>query len=212
MLEQAGRFLVREKYLDPRYKNQLEEWEKKRQGEAEKKVTNLRRFQALKARAGLAKEEMEKFEEGIKHGEKIFFPLLFACALATDFADLLPVFIDKIIKIAALAVIWYNILVKGSSPGYLDPKYRVEISFRVRLIMRLLGLVDLLPFIDILPLTTFSVFIVWLRVRQQVRERKKALGEQGQEGTVVANAGKPIIEESEQNEQFEPAEQLKLAA
>lgn len=192
--------MVREKYLDPRYKNQLEEWEKQKIAEAEKKVANLGRYRTIKARAAMAKEEIEKFEEGIKYGGKIFFPLLFACALATDFADSLPVFIDKLIKIAALAVIWYNILVKGSAPGYLDPKYRVEISFRVRLIMRLLGLADLLPFIDVLPLTTLSVFIVWIRVRRQIRERKRGFEEQEQKGSAIADSGNQAGQQLQQEE------------
>ncbi len=114
------------------------------------------------------------YEESIRKTEKVFWPLLFACALFTDLFDIVPV-LGKIVKIICLSVIWYHLYIKLRAPSHLDDEVKINVSWRVRLFFRLLGVVDLIPFISLLPLTTLSIFIVWRKTRKQVLEKKQEI-------------------------------------
>lgn len=174
MLEKTLRFFQREQYVAPEYKEQIEQFHKKQKEFLVKRDGSFSQFRTSGLKALDKQDKIDNYEEGIQHGQKIFFPLLFACAIASDFADAFPV-IGTIIKIIALSVIWYNILIKGSSPGYLDQKYQIQVSWKVRLFFRILGLVDLIPLINALPLTTLSVLIIWHKNRKQIEAMKDAL-------------------------------------
>lgn len=121
-----------------------------------------------------SKDESSDYEEGISHAQKVFWPFLFACAIVSDFSDLIPV-VGFVLKLIALSIIWYTLYIKLKTPGYLDNKYKIEVSWRVRLFFRALGIADIVPFVSALPLTTLSVFIVWYKVKKQIDNKKSEL-------------------------------------
>ena len=186
MLEKSLRFFQREQYIAPEYKEQIENWEKNQATPLSKRLGVINAFRKYGTKAAGKVEESENYEEGINYGKRIFFPLVFACSLASEYTDLFPV-VGKVIKVVALSIIWYNILVVGRSPGYLDPKYKVEIGWKIRLFFRILGLADLIPFVSALPLTTISVLIVWYKTHKQIKEKEGEWQKTQSEGNYYAN-------------------------
>jgi hypothetical protein len=165
MLEKTLRFWEREQYIAPQYKEQIEEYERK-QNEAKMNelVTGLKAMEQHK--------EATSYEEGIEHTKKVFWPLLFACAIASDCADLFPI-VGTLVKIIVLPIIWYHFYIVLRAPGYLDERHKIETSYKFRILIWALGFTDLLTYI--LPLTTVSVFIVWYRIKKQTKEKEKEL-------------------------------------
>jgi len=189
MVENVLAFRTKEKYIDPKYRKQIEDWDKKKKDFLVKRAGEQSRFRTMGLKVLEKQGEVNNYEDGIQYAQKLFFPLLVTCALSSDFADFFPV-IGTIVKIIALAIIWYNIYIKGTAPGYLDSKYKIEISWKVRLFLRILGLTDLIPLINALPLTTLSVLIVWYQTRKQIQQKKAEQDDKEQEGSAIADYGK----------------------
>lgn len=121
-----------------------------------------------------SKKEIQNYEEGIKHGKRIFFPLLLIIAVSSDAADPIPV-AGFVIKIFALLIIWYNFGILGKAPNYLENKHKIEISWRTKTALRFIGFMDMIPLLNLLPLTTLSIAIVWFRQSKAIAkmENKK---------------------------------------
>ncbi len=119
-------------------------------------------------------KEIEGYTEGLKHGKKIFYPLLLVIAVASDFADSIPV-AGSIVKLFALLIIWYNLGILGKAPNYLEEKHKIEVSWKIRMILRILGFVDILPLINLLPLTTVSILFVWMKQKKAIEKREAEL-------------------------------------
>lgn len=135
-----------------------------------------------------SKKEVEGYEEGLNAARRVYFPLILLIAISSDFSDPFPVY-SKVIKLIALPIIWYNLYIVGSPPGYLDEKYKVEVSFKLKILIRILGLTDLIPFISVIPLTTLSVLIHWFKTQQLIEEKEK---EKFEEEEKSKNLGKQI--------------------
>ena len=191
MLEQAGRFFVRDKYIDPRYEEEINDYinqqelmkhltQKKKQEEVqnylEARFANNYGGNRFIQIANFKKKEVAGYEEGIMRAKKVFWPLLFSCALFTDFSDFFPV-VGTIIKIITLPIIWYHVYIKLRAHKWMDDKFKVEVSWRVRFIFRLLGIIDIIPFLNALPLTTLSIFLIWWKSRSLVSTKEKEVVE-----------------------------------
>ncbi|MFH1183092.1 MAG: hypothetical protein V1690_02415 [Candidatus Moraniibacteriota bacterium] len=181
MLEKTLRFWEREQYIAPEYKEQIREFDKKQTAVPEVSQNQSEQRNKALGAAGIKQDEADNYEEGTGQSKKVFWPLLFACAIASDVADIFPI-VGTLVKIIVLPIIWYYFYIVLRAPGYLDEKYKVEISYKFRIVIWALGFTDLLTYI--LPLTTFSVFIVWYRIRKLTREKEGSL----QEAQGAANA------------------------
>lgn len=184
MLEQSLGFMRRSQYIDPRYKKQIEEWDKKQNRSLEKMSGLVSGLKAAEQQG-----EADNYAEGIEKSKKVFWPLLFACAIASDTADLFPV-VGTLVKVIVLPIIWYYFYIVLRAPSYLDEKYKIEVSYKFRIVIWALGFTDLLTYV--LPLTTLSVFIVWYRIKKQTRDKEEELQEAESKRSVFANRLKGV--------------------
>ena len=123
-------------------------------------------------------QETSNYEEGIEEAQKIPFSLLFALALASDFADPITV-VGTLVKIITLPILWYNFYIKNTRVPGLPEKYQVEVSWKIRFLFRILGIADLIPFLNALPLTTISVIFIWYQTNKKIEEKKREMEEVG---------------------------------
>lgn len=186
MLEQAGRFFVREKYLDPRYQEQMNEWEKNRAIETVKKNVGVAK-QIGDATVALEKGNVVKaYAKAVQTGLQIrgeideldtsTFPILVFFALLIDFGEIIYPFIGMIpIAGPVIVAIFWSFLKMCSIALF------ISLIFNGRYVYRffarkaspiILGLLNLMPLIDSIPFETIAVLLVWKNIAHLRKEKE----------------------------------------
>ena len=164
MLEQSLRFLGREKYVDPKYRKQIEEWDKKQSIAKGKKIAGAMAeaekghlIKGLTQSLGVAQD----IREEIKEGDTSSFPHLLALAVLVDIVDFVPI-VGTIVNVVAWPILFYGTLFRGRM------KYKLGIKFG----FIILNFLEVIPVISWLPLESLAIIWLW-RVTAKMRREKE---------------------------------------
>jgi len=143
-----------ERYIDPKYRKQIEDWDKTQgagRGQkiagAIKEVEKGNLLRALARSLAIGGEIREEIEEG----DTSSFPYLLILAILIDVVDPIPI-VGLIVKFVAKPILIYGTLFRG----------RIKYKLAARIIYWYWGLaaVELVPGLNFLPLETFSVLMI----------------------------------------------------
>lgn len=166
MLEQTVRFFQQEQYIDPKYRKQIEAWDKKQYLEKGKRIagamTEVERGNLLKGlwqSLGIGHD----IRAAIKENDTSWFPYLLGLAILVDISDPIPV-IGLIIKFVCKPILIYGTLFRGKL------KYKIAAKF----VYWYWGItaIEIVPGINFLPLETIGVLMLW-RVTAKARREKE---------------------------------------
>jgi len=168
MLEQSVGFLgfkrSREKYIDPKYRKQIEDWDKKQNLEKGKKIAGamaeVEKGNLLKGLAqslGIAQD----IREEIKEGDTSSFPYLLGLAILVDLIDFVPV-VGMVVKFVAKPILIYGTLFHG----------RIKYKWGVKIAFVIFSFTEIIPVVNWLPLETISILILWRAIAKKRREKE----------------------------------------
>jgi len=157
-------FFRREQYIDPRYKKQIEDWDKKQRVEKGKRIagaiTAVEKGHLVK---GLAQSLSigHEIREEIKEGDTSSFPYLLGLAILVDIVDFIPV-IGTIVHVVAWPILFYGTFLRG----------RMKYKAGIRMTFFILNLFEIIPGISWLPLETLSIILLWRSITRTRREKE----------------------------------------
>lgn len=182
MPENIAGLFQRDKYVDPKYRKQIEDWEKTQNLEKGKRIagamSEVEKGHLLKGLAhslGIASD----IREEIKAGDTSAFPYLLGLAILVDLVDFIPV-VGLIVKFVAKPILIYGTFFRGR----MKYKWGIKITFIV------LSFIEIIPVIDWLPLETLSILMLW---RATVKAREEKESEEEENNQVVEALSKKVV-------------------
>jgi len=187
MLEQSLRLLGgREKYIDPKYRKQIEEWDKKQNPAKGRRIVGAMAevekghlVKGLAQSLGIAQE----IREEIKAGDTSTFPYLLGLAILVDVVDFVPI-IGTIVNVIAWPILFYGTLFRGRM------KYKWGIKFG----FIALNFFEIIPGVSWLPLETLAILVLWRATAKMRREKE---GEEEENNQIIENWGRKIKEHNQ---------------
>ena len=185
MAEQSSGFLSnfgkKDQYIDPKYRKQIEDWEKNQNLEKGRRIAGaMREVETGHLVKGLAKSlgVASDIREEIKAGDTSSFPYLLGLAILTDIIVFVPV-VGLIVKFVAKPILIYGTLFRG----------RMVYKWKIRIVFIVLSSVELVPVVDWLPLETLSILLLW-RATAKIRKEKEA--EEEENNQIIKSLGQKL--------------------
>jgi len=165
MVENSLLFQAKEKFIDRKYRKQMEEWDKNKNLERGKRIAGAmeqaEKGHALKALVQSVSIGGEIREE-IKAGDTSSFPYLLALAIIVDVVDFIPV-LGTIVHVVAWPILFWGTFMRG----------RFSYKTKIRVAFFILSFLDIIPVFSWLPLETMSIIMLW-RATAKTRREKEA--------------------------------------
>lgn len=176
----------REKYIDPKYRKQIEEWDKKQNPAKGRRIVGAMAevekghlVKGLAQSLGIAQE----IREEIKAGDTSTFPYLLGLAILVDVVDFVPI-IGTIVNVIAWPILFYGTLFRGRM------KYKWGIKFG----FIALNFFEIIPGVSWLPLETLAILVLWRATAKMRREKE---GEEEENNQIIENWGRKIKEHNQ---------------
>lgn len=183
MLEQTVRFFKQDQYIDPKYRKQIEDWDKSQSLERGKKIaTVMKEVEKGNLLKGLAQSLgiAHQIRAEIKEGDTSAFPYLLGLAIMVDLTDFIPV-IGLLVKFVAKPILIYGTFFRG----------RTKYKWGVKILFIVLAFFELIPVVNWLPLETISILLLW---RSTAKYRKEKEDEEEKNNQIVKGWGQKIKE------------------
>jgi len=184
MVENVLLFRTKEKYIDPKYRKQMEEWDKKQNlerghriagamAEAEKGNILKALAQSLSIGSGIREE--------IKEGDTSAFPYLLGLAILVYLVDFIPV-VGTIVVVVAWPILFWGTFMRG----------RIKYKWGIRAIFLILNFLGIVPGISYLPLEPLAILLLWRDTAKRRREKEAEEEENSQEVVSLADRIKQV--------------------
>jgi len=177
MLEQSLALLRRQQYIDPRYRKQIEEWDKKQSARKDRKIAGamveVEKGHLVKGLAQSLSAGREIREE-IEAGDTSSFPYLLGLAILVDLVDFIPI-IGTIVNVVAWPILFYGTLFRG----------RIKYKVGIWIAFLILNFFEIIPGMSWLPLESLSIVMLWHATAKARREKESEEGDNDQKINIL---------------------------
>ena len=169
------RLVTKEKYVNPKYRKQIEDWDEKQRIAKGSKIAGA---MAEVEKGNLVKGLVQSLSIGrdireeIEEGDTSSFPYLLILAIMVDIVDFIPV-LGTIVQIVAWPILFYGTFMRG----------RLKYKTGIRMLFFVLNLLEIVPGVSWLPLESMSIIMLW---RATAKARKEKEGEEEENDQITA--------------------------